>query len=379
MTVGGNVANNVTAAGGLVGWFRGGGGLGPGVLTGSYATGNVTGGGGSFIGGLIGVAGQAGAVATQVETSYATGSVTQTAGGQNGAASIAGGLIGWVTEASVSQSFANGTVTSVAATTGNPNTLAGGFVGDVSSSSTISESYATGSVTVIGGTFANVGGFAGLIEAGSAANHVYAAGSVSGGQGEVIGGLVGQVGNPLQTDTSGSVTNSAWDTNATGQTTGYTLAGTGTASAVSGLTTAQMQDGVNYAANFPGWDFANTWSVPSAGYYPQLYGVSHVLRININDITYEYGTFPVYSGYFTGIQAGEADSFTWNINNFNLIGRHAVDDRLSQRRRHPTDQFREHGLRRRRRLPHRPGGRRHTDGDAKAPDDHARRIGAEGL
>ena len=76
-----------------------------------------------------------------------------------------------------------------------------------------------------------------------------------------------------------------------------------------GLTTGQMQDPANYASTYAGWDFANVWSAPSAGYYPQLYGVNYVLRVDPANASRVYGdanpafTYSIY-GFHAGDTAG---------------------------------------------------------------------------
>jgi hypothetical protein len=190
--------------GGLVGYNRGGG-----TVTGSYATGNVT--GFYWVGGLVGL--NYGAVTT----SYATGNATGL-GGQN-----VGGLIG--TNAGVlSNSYATGSVSG-----GSYND--GGLVGDNAPGS-ITNSYATGSVTGLN----NVGGLVGHNNGGSVSNS-YATGGVSGSGG--VGGLVGVQIN------GGTVNNSFWDKTTSGQ--AMSAGGTG-------LTASQMQSG----SSFAGWSIAGT-------------------------------------------------------------------------------------------------------------------------
>ena len=70
-----------------------------------------------------------------------------------------------------------------------------------------------------------------------------------------------------------------------------------------------MQDPANYASTYAGWDFATVWSAPSAGYYPQLYGVNYVLRVNPANASRVYGdanpafTYSIY-GFHAGDTAG---------------------------------------------------------------------------
>ena len=61
--------------------------------------------------------------------------------------------------------------------------------------------------------------------------------------------------------------------------------------------------------NLLGWNFATVWSAPSAGYYPQLYGVNYVLRVDPANASRVYGdanpafTYSIY-GFHTGDTAG---------------------------------------------------------------------------
>ena len=307
VSVGGQSASNTgnsqgTLAGGLVGLVDGyhQGDVNPVAtpVTGSFATGNVTGGAGSFIGGFVGSV-----VQGQINTSYATGAVTQTAGSANGNNDIAGGFAGVIdVGGSVSQSFASGAVNVVGGANTNGATLAGGFVGGMRLGATVSNAYATGAVTSTGSAFADLGGFAGVVQQSASVDHAYATGLVSGPG--TLGGLVGQVGDTIESDTSGAISDSYWDEGTTGQTVGYNLVGTGTATNVSGM---GGSTGVSpfTAATYAGWDFANVWSAPSAGFYPQLYGVSHVLRITVGTTSSVYGAFPIYTFTVYGLQPGD--------------------------------------------------------------------------
>ena len=82
--------------------------------------------------------------------------------------------------------------------------------------------------------------------------------------------------------------------------------GAGSTTGAAGLTTSQMQDPTNFASTYAGWDFATVWSAPSAGYYPQLYGVNYVLRVDPANASRVYGdanpafTYTSYYGLHTG-------------------------------------------------------------------------------
>jgi hypothetical protein len=174
--------------GGLVGWSYGN-------VNNSYSTGNVT--ANSGVGGLVGRH----TIGT-VSNSYATGSVT---GGEDDV----GGLVGW-SYGNVNNSYSTGSVTG--------NSSVGGLVGR-HTAGTVSNSYATGNVT--GGGF-YAGGLVGHNDDDGTVSNSYSTGNVTGSSD--VGGLVGE--------NSGTVSNSFWDTETSGQ---YTSDG-GT-----GKTTAQMQ------------------------------------------------------------------------------------------------------------------------------------------
>jgi mucin-19 len=246
----------IPTAGGLVGVLYGnqfgGNNPLPTSVTGSYATGDVVGGGGVYVGGLIGTVTQA-----QVTTSYATGTVTANAPGQNGALNFAGGFVGLVgAGGSVTQSWASGAVFVVGGPANLQSSFGGGFVGDVNASANINNAYALGPVTASGSAFVLSGGFAGLVASGASVDHVYATGFVSGTGG--LAGLVGLLGNSLATDTSGFLSDSYWDEGTTGRTNGYILNGTGSASNVVGLG-GSTGLGVYNPANYANLDLVSTW------------------------------------------------------------------------------------------------------------------------
>jgi filamentous haemagglutinin family N-terminal domain len=173
-------------AGGLVGSMTSGA-----AITNSYATGDVS--GYTDVGGLVGAA----SFGSLILESYATGEVTgaHNIGGLVGDAidvsiiqshatgdvssyAQVGGLLGWGTRVVISQSYAAG---NVSATGG----LVGGLVGVAQDNSTVTDSYATG--TIAGDGY--VGGLIGHAYAGVSINKSYATGTVSGT--DNVGGLLG--------------------------------------------------------------------------------------------------------------------------------------------------------------------------------------------
>jgi len=224
--------------GGLVGNSNG-----PTIISGSYNQGAVTGSNG--VGGLVGHAGGG----TSISNSYSTGTVggSDGVGGLLGAGSDfnivnsyseaavrsdasdvgTGGLVGrawW--NAAVTNSHATGNVT----LTDRYGSRAGGLIGWAAQKVAISNSYATGSVTagsvsyylggLVGGTFENItitnsyatgsvngyrdlGGLVGFLTGASSIDRSYATGNVTGKNN--TGGLVGRLGNDYDTS---SITNS---------------------------------------------------------------------------------------------------------------------------------------------------------------------------
>ncbi|GGG72036.1 cadherin-like beta sandwich domain-containing protein [Paenibacillus radicis (ex Gao et al. 2016)] len=118
----------------------------------------------------------------------------------------------------------------------------GGLVGEAVGSM-ISNSFAIGEVKA---DTASAGGLIGRSNQGTYTN-LYAAGKVQGSS--AVGGLVG-------TRTNSTFTRGYWNTTTTGQTLG---AGSGTATGLTGYTTAQMKS----SSSFSGWDFSSIWSIAS--------------------------------------------------------------------------------------------------------------------
>jgi hypothetical protein len=182
-----------------------------------------------------------------------------------------GGLVGYNYDGTVSNSYSSGNMTG--------GGLVGGLVG--ASSGTVSNSYSTGSVTGEGwyvgglvgwndGTVSNsyatgsvsgdvgVGGLVGLNN--DIVNNCYATGSVSGGS--HVGGLVGW-------NEEGTVSNSSWDT----QTSGQTISAGGT-----GKNTTEMQ----YIATFSGVG----WNIIAVD-NPGTRNPSYIWNI-VNRVTYPF-------------------------------------------------------------------------------------------
>ena len=246
------IGNSPIAAGGLVGFQSTATSYVP-IISNSYATGNVT--GASQVGGLVGDQEKG-----TISNAYATGNVTGTGTGssigglvgrqQNTASSISqsyatgtvsgkwsiGGLVGAQINGSISESYATGAVT---------GWHAGGLVG-MQTQGSISNVYATGSVTGVDNASAyGVGGLVGNQQGGSISN-AYATGKVTGvGANAKAGGLLGQREGASPT---GTIANSYWDKETTTQ----------TISANSGATSKTTVE-MKQADTFTGW------SIDSAG------------------------------------------------------------------------------------------------------------------
>ena len=315
----GAVSGGSQGVGGLVGFNASG--TPAATIVESYATGAVT--ATAFAGGLVGI----NTVGASVSKSYATGAVTATAAAT---ASTAGGLIG-SNSGAVTQSYATGAVNATSALMAT-TVAAGGLIGTNSGTGTVTQSYATGaavSVISVSGT-STAGGLIGRNVGGATVMQSYATGAATAtaaagtamaggligyqqhGHGHtdlrdrcreaspgtaVAGGLIGSATG------TGAITSSYWDTDTSGRT---NAVGSGASTGITGLTTSQMQDPANYASTYAGWDFATVWSAPSAGYYPQLYGVNYVLRVDPANASRVYGEAnPAFTYSIYGLHAGD--------------------------------------------------------------------------
>ena len=229
-----------------------------------------------------------------VSNAYVTGTVK---GNQFGT----GGLVGHMTNSSsISNSYSTATVIAI--------DDVGGLVG-IGQGSTISNSYATGLVTTltgIGGV--NRGGLAGSFT-GTITNS-YATGAVLGG-GLNHGGLVGNGNNAT------TITNSFWDTQTTGMTTGVGVFGSGG----TGLTTAQMKNTKNFFD--AGWDFNTIWgrdtnNVQNNGYMDlralNSFSFNTVLSATVANQTKVYDGTDAVNATFSKANIVNAVAFTGNKN-----------------------------------------------------------------
>jgi len=256
--VGGSVSGTMYI-GGLVGYNAG-------PLRNSYSTAAVTG-TGADIGGLAGFTSNA------ISASYATGTVNGTAtGGQFNV----GGLVGVTQGGAITQSFATGAVT-----VSGGYTQVGGLVGQNVSGGSIIQSYATGAVTAATGTTdvgglvgwssgtitdtyamgavnangAGIGGLIGFLSAGNVSTSYSTGAVIAGTNASAIGGFVGQV-------EAGSIVSSYWDTETSGLSAGIGV-GTPTSGTPNGAVTSDLQAGVPSGFNSAIWG-------TGTGLYPYL-------------------------------------------------------------------------------------------------------------
>jgi len=268
----GAVEGSGSGIGGLVGSLNNGGDIQ--YIVDSYAVGNVTGTGSSgeqAVGGLVGTGGQS---LGYIENTYATGDVTAAS------TNYVGGLVGR-NYFEVRTSYAIGDVTG--------NDYVGGLTGGNQSSGDLQNTYATGAVT---GNW-NVGGLVGY-NISATIDNSYSTGAVT-GTGSFVNGLVGR--------NFGTVTNSFWDT----QTSGQASSDGGTPK-----TTAEMKTESTFTD--AGWDFSSpVWSIESGiNYgYPCLSGIPCFIPVYLRLIggTSTYGDIPVFTyDYYDDATAGSVIS-----------------------------------------------------------------------
>ena len=159
-----------------------------------------------------------------------------------------GGLVGSLSNATVQYCYSNGSVIDAGNTS---NSGAGGLVGRTVYSSTIKDSYSTASVT----STTRPAGLLGTSQDATTITNSFSAGPVArADDGELVYGLLSK---KIRGDEA-VVSNSFWDTEATGAE--NSVAGTG-------RTTAQMKTQATFTD--AGWDFDQVWEMP-ADSYPRL-------------------------------------------------------------------------------------------------------------
>jgi PGF-CTERM protein len=218
----GNVTGSADQSGGLVGRNSGD----DAEIRNATATGRIT--GNNESGGLVGAN-----VNGEIQNATATGTVT----GSN----LVGGLVGENDEASIRNATAAGDVSG--------SDYVGGLAGANTDNSSIRRTKATGSVTGSN----NVSALAGANLDDASIRDTFAVGSVSVTGGSNVGGLV------AVQSSGGSIQDSYWDEQGTGQ--------AASAGSATGLTTAQMT-GEAARTNMSGLNFESVWSTTES--YPEL-------------------------------------------------------------------------------------------------------------
>ncbi|MBD8872544.1 YDG domain-containing protein [Rhodanobacter sp. DHB23] len=262
-----------------------------GTINNVFMTGTVSGagnpsnasdqGGGEWVGGLAGANESGGTISN----AYATGAVT----GSSYSANL-GGLVG-TNYGTIRNAYATGSVSGSYSGTLPEADNIGGLVGF--NPGTIVNAYATGSVssakiTYSGSNYGNaIGGLVGYNYGNGSITDTYATGTVSSpNTHDYLGGLVGEVNIPA--GYTGKVTTSYWDTsNNSALPSGV---GNGSTSGVAGLTTTQMEQ----ASNFSGWSIATTggqglaWRIYAGDTTPLIESLLVPLTISASNQTVTY-------------------------------------------------------------------------------------------
>jgi len=157
-----------------------------------------------------------------------------------------GGLVGRL-EGSLTRSWSGVGIS------GSRSGPVGGLVGEVQGTGSVSDSLATGSITLDGSGDVKVGGLAGTSAGSITHSYSAAAVSVSGTGDTVAGGLVGEI------DGSGAATGSYWDTDTSGQ----SSSAVGTAKTTSELQTPTGATGIYSGWSTVNWDFGTTSQYPA--------------------------------------------------------------------------------------------------------------------
>ena len=181
---------NVTSSGRWVGALAGNVRFDTTITNVHILSGSVT--GSDWVGGLVGSA-----TKSDITQSSSAASVTSTSTGKY---SVAGGLVGELSSSSsVSDSYATGSVTSKSTGTG-AQSYAGGLVGFIDNSS-IENSYATGTITTANN---NKGAILGYLNSGTVKNNYYKSGIASSAVGSYYKGTI------TNNSSFSSVTDSTW-------------------------------------------------------------------------------------------------------------------------------------------------------------------------
>ena len=215
-------------------------------------------------GGYYHVGGLAGLVDhSTVNRCHSTGTVS-------GTMSFVGGLIGTIDNyGSVTESFATGSVSG--------GGCVGGLAGYNIRYSTVNKCYATGPVTLTAGSA--VGGLVGYNKTGATISQSYSTGLVTGST--YVGGLVGW-------NSESTVNTSYWGTESSGRSSGLGYSDLGATFSATGLAIAAMKE----SASFSGWDFSGVWNIRTDSTYPGLRALDNA-PFAFNDTLTSDRSFPL--------------------------------------------------------------------------------------
>ncbi len=290
--------NVSTGSGVYVGGLAGRLGTGGAGIIDSYTTGRVRAGEsasqpvtftaaseGAYVGGLVGHTNE-----TAIIASYSLADVTSHVTSSSGSPkAVAGGLVGETGGSSsgvfVRASYAGGTVTASSVASSSPTVYAGGLIGNHGGTGGIMASYARGDVsaTISSTGIAMAGGLVGFITSdtitASYSTGVPAATATSGTI--TFGGAGG-----LVSVSSGSVTDSYWDTTTSGISSGSY--GTGKTTSELQTPTAYSGDYANWNLNLDGvtggddpWDFGTAYQYPTLK-YGELVAADQRLKVTLS-------------------------------------------------------------------------------------------------
>ena len=240
---------------------------------------------GVHVGGLVGQSGKANTSNSEIVSSYSTAAVTAYVDGGNNAATLrVGGLVGYI-HSKVDASYASGDVTSTLTNGGTGSLVhSGGLGGSITAATgAVRASYARGDVTSEANTGSNfAGGLLGFLFTGGSVTASYSVGAVSAATGSTksAGGLVGL-------SSSGTITNSYWDTT----TSGIAASNHGTPKTTTELQSPTQSGG--YAGIYANWNLNldgqtgndDPWDFGTASQYPVLDYGEHVLTKQRNTVT----------------------------------------------------------------------------------------------
>jgi len=210
------------------------------------------------VGGLIGLVDQ-----STVSRCHSTGTVSDTL-------SFVGGLIGTIDNyGSVTESFATGSVSG--------GGCVGGLLGYNIRYSTVNKCYATGPVTLVRSSA--VGGLVGYNKTYATISQSYSTGLVTGSA--YVGGLVGW--NSVST-----VNSSYWNIISSGMAVGVGYNESFSTFSATGLTTVAMRQ----LSSFSGWDFSGVWNIRADSTYPGLRALDNA-PFAFNDTLTSDRSFPL--------------------------------------------------------------------------------------